>query len=127
MFRRDSFVEYITRGLLAEQALWRGDTATAVDEVQATVRVMKAFGDGEVGPEAIRVAAVGLSALADQAVAARAGGDAVTVARAVAQATELIEIARTGAAYRKARGLRWASTAGAGWPGPKRNGAGLTG
>jgi predicted ATPase/DNA-binding NarL/FixJ family response regulator len=106
MFRRDSFVEYIARGLLAEQALWRGDTATAVEEVQATVAVMKAFGDGEVGPEAIRVAAVGISALADQAAAAaRAGGDAVTVARAVAQATELVEIARKGAAYRQSQGF----------------------
>jgi predicted ATPase/DNA-binding NarL/FixJ family response regulator len=105
MFGRDSFVEYIARGLLAEQALWRGDTVTAVDEVLATVQVMKAFGDGDVCPEAIRVAAVGISALADQAAAARAGGDAVTVARAVAQATELVEIARNGATYRQPQGF----------------------
>jgi DNA-binding NarL/FixJ family response regulator len=104
MFRRDSFVEYITRALLAEQALWRGDTTTAVDEVLATVRVMKAFADGEFGPEAIRVAAIGLSALADRAAGARAGGDAVTADRAVDQAHDLVEIARTGAAYRNSQG-----------------------
>ena len=105
MFRRDSFVEYITRGLIAEQALWRGDTATAVEEVQATVGVMKSFGDGEFGPEAIRVTAVGLSALADQADLARATGEVSTVAKAVDQATELIEIARAGAAYRNSEGF----------------------
>ena len=41
MFGADWFVEYIARGLLAEQALWRGDTATAVAEVQATIRVIE--------------------------------------------------------------------------------------
>jgi len=105
MFRRDSFVEYITRGLIAEQALWRGDTATAVEEVQATIRVIKAFGDGELGPEAIRVAAVGVSTLADQAVQARATGDSVTLVRATGEADGLIAIARDGAAWRLSQGF----------------------
>ena len=36
-FRDDVFVAYIARGLLAEQALWRGDTETALAEAEAAL------------------------------------------------------------------------------------------
>ncbi len=98
MFKRDQFVEYITRGLVAEQALWRGDTRTALAEVEATIRSAEYLDDGYHGPQVIRVAAIGLSALADQAVAARACGDSLAQALAGQKASELVEVARGGAA-----------------------------
>ena len=35
----ENFSEYIARGLLAEHALWHGDTATALAEVAACIKV----------------------------------------------------------------------------------------
>jgi DNA-binding CsgD family transcriptional regulator len=98
MFARDGFVEYITRGLLAEQALWRGDTVAAVAEVQQTIRAIEEIDEGYHSPQLIRVAAVGVGALADQAASARAMGDAARLAVVVEQATALRQIAREGAA-----------------------------
>ena len=37
-FFHDSFVTYIARGLLAEQALWRGDTDLALSHAEAAIR-----------------------------------------------------------------------------------------
>jgi DNA-binding CsgD family transcriptional regulator len=98
MLSADEFVEYIARGLLAEDALWRGDTRTAVTEVEATIKAAERYDEGQHGPSMIRVAAVGLAALADQAVSARLSGDGDGVSVAVERASQLIEIARDGAA-----------------------------
>src|SRR5580693_970499 len=67
-FWDDVFVAYIARGLLAEQALWRGDTETALAEAEAALSADARWGRS---PAAIRVAAVALSARADRASAAR--------------------------------------------------------
>ena len=93
----DSFGAYIARGLLAEHALWRGDTATALAEVAATLAEVDV--EGGYGPPAIRVAAVGLAARGDQARRARAAGDDETAAAEVTAAQVLIDAAREGAAY----------------------------
>ncbi|HEX3390300.1 MAG TPA: LuxR C-terminal-related transcriptional regulator, partial [Streptosporangiaceae bacterium] len=93
----DSFGAYIARGLLAEHALWRGDTATALAEVAATLAELDV--EGGYGPPAIRVAAVGLAARGDQARRARAAGDDETAAAEVTAAQVLIDTAREGAAY----------------------------
>jgi DNA-binding CsgD family transcriptional regulator len=98
MLARDEFAEYITRGLLAEHAYWQGDTETAVDQARATIKAASDVEGGHYGPPVIRVAAVGLGALADQAALARAGGDLDRVADLVAQADELLRVAREGAA-----------------------------
>jgi len=98
MFARDGFVEYIARGLFAERALWRGDTATAIAEIHATIRAIEEIDEGYHSPQLIRVAAVGLSALAEQAAAARVTGDSDRLARLLEQANELLHIARDGAA-----------------------------
>ncbi len=93
----DSFGAYIARGLLAEHALWRGDTATALAEVAATLAELDI--EGGYGPPAIRVAAVGLAARGDQARRARAAGDDEAAAAEVTAAQVLIDAAREGAAF----------------------------
>jgi DNA-binding CsgD family transcriptional regulator/tetratricopeptide (TPR) repeat protein len=93
----DSFGAYIARGLLAEHALWRGDTATALAEVAATLAELDV--EGGYGPPAIRVAAVGLAARGDQARRARAAGDDESAAAEVAAARVLIDAAREGAEF----------------------------
>jgi len=97
-FGKDLFTEYIARGQLAEHALWRGELQTALAEVEATVRAIGAWEDGY-APRVIRPAAVGLTALADQAWHARAAGDADRVQAAVRQADNLVNVAREGAAF----------------------------
>ena len=94
----ERFSEYIARGLLAEHALWHGDTATAVAEVAACIKVEIEYLSGY-GPPLIRVATVGLAAQADRARQARAVGDAAGAAAAVEAARVLIETARQGAAF----------------------------
>ncbi len=59
-FWNDSLVAYISRGLAAEHALWRGDPATALDHIHAT---FDALDPGDSG--AIRIAAIGLWAMAE--------------------------------------------------------------
>ena len=110
---RDLFTEYIARGLLAEHAWWQGDLRTALAESQATVRATLEWG-GPPAPQLIRVSAVWLSALADQAVAARAGGDAVLAASSEAEAGRVIELARSGAGA-GARPRRVLGVDGLGW------------
>jgi len=99
MFARDGFVEYITRGLLAERAHWRGDIEAAINETRATIRAIEEIDEGYHSPQLIRVSAVGLGALADQAVSARAAGDACRVSDVLAEADRLLTIARQGAAH----------------------------
>jgi DNA-binding CsgD family transcriptional regulator len=95
-FWDDVFVAYIGRGLLAEQALWRGDTDLALSHAQAAIR---ADAWPSHGPSVIRVAAVAVAARADRAVAARTTGNAVAVQREEAAALELLDLAREGARW----------------------------
>jgi DNA-binding CsgD family transcriptional regulator len=89
----DELAAYIAGGLFAEDAFWAGQLDDAVAAVLATISAAMAFSD-DYGPQLIRPAAVGLSALADQARHARAAGqDAAAI---VAQAGSLIDIARKG-------------------------------
>ncbi len=94
------FDEFIARGLLAEHALWRGDTEQALTEAQAAMDVSFEAPWGY-HPSVIRPAAVALRARADRAVLARATGDDETAAAEVAAAAELLRIAREGAAFPK--------------------------
>ena len=97
-FWGDAFVAYIARGLLAECALWRGDTDTALSHAQAAI---DADAWPSHSPAVIRVAAVAIAARADRAVAARATGNAEAAAAEVAAAAELLEVAREGARWPK--------------------------
>jgi DNA-binding CsgD family transcriptional regulator len=94
----ENFSAFIGRGLLAEHALWHGDTATALAEVTACIKSELDYLGGY-GPPLIRVAAVGLAAQADRAAQARAVGDEAAAAAAVDAAEALIETARQGAAF----------------------------
>ncbi len=94
----ETFSAFIGRGLLAEHALWHGDTATALAEVAACIKSELDYLGGY-GPPLIRVAAVGLAAQADRAAQARAVGDEAAEARAIEAAGVLIDTARQGAAH----------------------------
>ncbi|MGH3210814.1 MAG: helix-turn-helix transcriptional regulator [Trebonia sp.] len=93
-FLDDIFVAYIARGLLAEQALWRGDTQTALAEAEAA---LNADARWMRSPAAVRVAAVALSARADRASAARSAGNTAAVAAEEAAGALLLDVAREGA------------------------------
>ena len=95
-FWGDGFVRYLAGGLLAEQALWRGDTDQTLRQADAAIR------SGEwpaENPSALRPAAIALTARADRARAARATGDDATAAAELAAARELLDLARLGARY----------------------------
>jgi DNA-binding CsgD family transcriptional regulator len=100
LWSADRFCAYIARGLLAEQALWQGDTGTAVTEAEAAIRAdsdeHEAYG---YGPSIIRPAVVALSARADRARQARAAGDEPRAEAEVEAARALLEVARAGAAF----------------------------
>ena len=101
MWQADRFCAYIARGLLAERALWQGDTSLAVQEAEAAVRAD--FDEHEqygYGPSIIRPAVIALTARADRAVQARAAGDQERAAAEVQAARALLEVAREGAAFR---------------------------
>jgi DNA-binding CsgD family transcriptional regulator len=104
-FFSDSFVRYIARGLLAEEALWRGDTDQALAHAEAAIRAdaQPACGLPDAlpanGPAVLRPAAVALAARADRAVAARLRADAAAATAEVAEAAKLRDIARLGARY----------------------------
>ena len=90
------FVAYIARGLLAEHALWRGDTETALAEAEAALGADAGRG---LSPAAVRVAATALSARADRASAARSTGNTAAVAAEQAAGARLLDIAREGARF----------------------------
>jgi DNA-binding NarL/FixJ family response regulator len=94
------FDEFIARGLLAEHALWQGDTERALAEAEIAVGLANEPTWGY-SPSAIRPAAVALSARADRTLRARAAGDDETAAAELAAADELLRIAREGAAFPK--------------------------
>jgi DNA-binding CsgD family transcriptional regulator len=91
--------------VLAERSLWRGDPATAVSEIQATIRALEEYDEGYFSPQLIRVAAVGLWALADQASIARLSGDSDRLVGVREEADRLLEIARAGAANARMPGF----------------------
>lgn len=105
MYPRDPFAEYIARGLLAEHAYWQGDLAGALAQAEATIRAAEAADKGNHGTQVIRVAAIGLGALADQAAAARASGEAARAEAAMEAADRLVRIAREGASDPRRNGL----------------------
>ncbi len=113
----DLMAEYIAKGLLAEDAYWTGDLPTAVQEAWATIRASTAWSEGY-APQVIRPAAVALGALADQARHARATGHQAEADAFAADATELVEAARSGAASKPAIGVDargWLARAEAEW------------
>jgi DNA-binding CsgD family transcriptional regulator len=91
------FDGFTARGVLAEHALWQGDTERALTEAQAAIAVTEIPLWGY-SPSVIRPAAVALSARADRALLARAAGDD-DLAAELAAADELRTIARQGAAF----------------------------
>jgi DNA-binding CsgD family transcriptional regulator/tetratricopeptide (TPR) repeat protein len=94
-FWDDTFVAYIARGLLAEHALWRGDTAAALAEAEAAITA----DDRPHTPAVIRVAGVALSARADRAAELRARGDLDGAAAEAAAGERLLDLAREGARF----------------------------
>jgi DNA-binding NarL/FixJ family response regulator len=99
-FSTHGFDGFIARGLLAEHALWQGDTQQALSEAMTAISVSSEPPWGY-HPSVIRPAAVALSARADRAIQARALGDDDAEAAELAAAAELRQIAREGAAYVK--------------------------
>jgi DNA-binding CsgD family transcriptional regulator/tetratricopeptide (TPR) repeat protein len=95
-FWHDVFVAYTARGLLAEQARWRGDTQTALAEAEAALSADAQRGRS---PAAVRVAAVALSARADRASVARGAGNTTAVAAEEAAGALLLDAAREGARF----------------------------
>jgi DNA-binding CsgD family transcriptional regulator len=95
-FWGDGFVGYVARSLLAERALWGGDTALALTHAEAAIH---SDAWRVVVPSVIRPAAVALAARADRAVAARAAGHADAEAAEIASAKELLDLAHEGARY----------------------------
>jgi DNA-binding NarL/FixJ family response regulator len=91
---------FIAHGLLAEHALWQGDTEQALAEAQAAIDIDSVPPWG-FSPSVIRPAAVALGARADRAVQARATGDGQGASAELAAAGELLRIAREGAAFPK--------------------------
>ena len=115
------FAEYTARGLLAEHALWKGDTETALAEIDAALKA-EADESEDYGPPVIRLAAIGLSARADRAVRARGTGYEGAAQAEVTAAGELIEAARAGAEHRRrpkavlgVEGRAWLARAEAEW------------
>jgi predicted ATPase/DNA-binding CsgD family transcriptional regulator len=93
-----AFDEFTARSVLAEHALWQGDTRQAVAEAQASIDLIFVPPSGY-SPSVIRPAAVALSARADRALQARAAGDDEAANAELAAAGELRQIAREGAAF----------------------------
>jgi len=91
---------FIAHGLLAEHALWHGDTEQALAEAQAAIDIDIVPPWGYT-PSVIRPAAVALAARADRAAQARATGDDRAASAELTAAGELLRAAREGAAFPK--------------------------
>jgi DNA-binding CsgD family transcriptional regulator len=93
-FWDDVFVAYIGRGLLAECALWRGDTGRALAEAEAAI-------DADAwpahSPSVLRVTATALAARADRAALCRATGDGARAEAEVTAGARLLAVAQEGA------------------------------
>ena len=95
-FWNDVFVAYIARGILAEHALWQGDSELALAEAEAAI-------DADAwpahSPSVIRVTATALAARAERAARLRAAGDAAGAAAEAEAGAALLTVAREGASY----------------------------
>jgi DNA-binding CsgD family transcriptional regulator len=95
-FWDDIFVAYIARGILAEHALWQGDSERALTEAEAAI-------DADAwpahSPSVIRVTAIALAARADRAAQLRAAGDVSGADAEAAAGAALLDVAREGASY----------------------------
>ncbi len=98
LWSQDRFCAYVARALLAERALWQGDTAAALEDAEAAIRADT--DEHGYGPSVIRPAVVGLTARADRARQARAAGDEARAEAEVRAAEALVDIARQGAVFR---------------------------
>jgi DNA-binding NarL/FixJ family response regulator len=94
------FDGFIARGLLAEHALWQGDTDQALAEAQIAMDLSCEPSWGY-SPSVIRPAAVALGARADRAVQARVAGNNEAAGAELAAAGTLRQVAREGATYPK--------------------------
>jgi DNA-binding CsgD family transcriptional regulator len=96
IWHRDKLCAYIARAMLAEQALWQGDTDLALTLAQATIA-----GDTDehygYAPSVIRPVAIGVSAHADRAAQARAAGEPTRAEEEVEAARILVDWAHRGA------------------------------
>ncbi len=113
----DWLAQYIAGGLLAEDAYWSGDLEEAVTAVHVTLQASKGPHD-EYGVHALRPAAIGLAAIADQARHARAAGQHDSAAMLAAGAMPLVSAARAGAATQQSlgnEGRGWLARAEAEW------------
>ncbi|WP_328589248.1 helix-turn-helix transcriptional regulator [Actinomadura logoneensis] len=107
----DQFLTYVARGLAAEQRLWEGDEAGALEHVTT---VLASSGPTDTG--LIRIAAVGLRAHSERAVRARRARDAAAEAAARAAADELVNKARFAATHTPdGRHDAWMGAEGRGW------------
>ncbi|MBV9792595.1 MAG: AAA family ATPase [Actinobacteria bacterium] len=97
LWDQDKLCAYMARAMLAEQALWQGDTDLALAETAATIAGDYDEHYGYV-PSVIRPVAIGISAHADRAVLARAAGDEARAEAEVTAARTLLDQARQGAA-----------------------------
>jgi len=92
------FDEFTARSLLAEHALWQGDTEQALAQAQTSIDLIFAPSWGY-SPSVIRPATVALSARADRARQSRAAGDDDAARAELTAADDLRQVAREGAAY----------------------------
>jgi DNA-binding CsgD family transcriptional regulator len=99
----DMMTEYIAAGLFAEEAYWSGDLDQAGQLIDDTIRAATNWAGGQLTPQVIRPAAVGLAVLADQARQARAAGHPAE--ELVAAAEQLAQTARAGAGGKVALGV----------------------
>jgi DNA-binding CsgD family transcriptional regulator len=95
-FWGDGFVGYLARGLLAERALWRGDTELALVHAEAAIHANTRH---SYKPSVLRPVAVALAARADRAVAARVAGNVGAEAAELASVEKLLDIAHDGARH----------------------------
>jgi DNA-binding CsgD family transcriptional regulator/tetratricopeptide (TPR) repeat protein len=96
IWHRDKLCAYMARAMLAEHALWLGDTDLALAETKATIAgdLDEHYG---YAPSVIRPVAIGVSAHADRAAHARAAGDLTRAEEEVEAARILIDMAHRGA------------------------------
>ena len=117
------FDEFTARGLLAEHALWQGDTERALTEAQVAIQNDNVPPWGY-SPSVIRPAAVALAARAERAIQARAVGDDQAAEAEMAAAPICCGSPGREPSSPSGPSSSWAPRGVAGWPGPRPNTAG---
>ncbi|MFG2243777.1 BREX system ATP-binding domain-containing protein [Spirillospora sp. NPDC048823] len=111
LWGQDLFLNYLARGLAAEQALWRGDPRAASEHVASIIGT--SYGDTV---SVIRIAATGLWAQAEIAARARAAGDDGAVREAAEAGDDLLSRARRAVAFTDSgRPRAWIGLEGHAW------------